>query len=895
LGSGSIVPLRTENAPLEFVGGKGENLATLSCLDFPVPDGFIVTTKVYRHFVKANNLDSKIKACLDGVNIEDFDSLEKISSEIRSWFTEGTIAVSFVEDLSAQYCKIGSPPVAVRSSATAEDLPDMSFAGQQDTFLNIVGEEALIESVVKCWASLWTARAIGYRARNGILPDRIALAVIVQEMVQSEVSGVLFTSNPMSGLHTEAVIEAAFGLGEALVGGHVEPDRYYIDIVEKIILKKNFGSKAISIQGVPEGGTVIQEERSSSRQALPDPAILKLLELGSQVVDAYDFPQDIEWAYKDGELFLLQSRPITSLYPLPEKVPTDPLHLLFSFGAVQGLLDPMTPLGQDTIKLIFAGAGELFGFQMSHEAQKALHSAGERLWIDLTPILRHPLGGRIIPRIVSVIDPVLVKVFEQLSDDPKLGMRSGKLRLKAIRRLVQFDLRLIRKMPRAVCHPEDEVEQNRLDSFKELKRLQKIADRQSLNPLDLDSLIDLYYEIRKAFIYVLPTMLPRALVGLLPMLLVNHIAREIPDGRNLTLELTRGLPNNVTTEMDLSLWAAVLAIKQDPEAFKVIHHTPAKDLAKSWIEGNLPKAANDAIQDFMKSYGMRGIGEIDIGRPRWREEPAHIMQLLKNYLLIEDPVQAPDVVFKRGEVASKAALDQLVQSLRAKPFGRIKGWVVRVAVRRLRALAGLRESPKFHIIQRMGIIRSELLRSGEALVEIGVIERNDDLFFLNIDELQSLSRGEKRNWSTLISERRRAYHREELRSQVPRVILSDGRTFFKGLSPEEDSSIILGSAVSPGIVEGQVRVILTPQNANLLPGEILVCPGTDPAWTPLFLLASGLVMEVGGMITHGAIVAREYGIPAVVGVDRATIRLKTGQWIRVNGTTGEIVLLSDRT
>ena len=288
---------------------------------------------------------------------------------------------------------------------------------------------------------------------------------------------------------------------------------------------------------------------------------------------------------------------------------------------------------------------------------------------------------------------------------------------------------------------------------------------------------------------------------------------------------------------------------------------------------------------------MRGVGEIDLGQPRWREDPTSVMHTLQSYLQIE-PKFAPDVLFEKGARAAEEAIERRATQARLQRGGRIKEKLVRGAARRVRLLMGARESPKFFAVRAMGIVRSVLLEVGEEFAAAGTIARPDDLFFLYITELEALSRRESRDWKAFIAGRRLAYDRELRRRQVPRVLVSDGRAFYEVVGAETDTGdSITGSPVSPGVAEGIVHVVLDPRGAQLAPGEILVCPGTDPAWTPLFMAAGGLVMEVGGMMTHGSVVAREYGIPAVVGVHQATLRLKDGQRIRVDGTTGRIAIL----
>jgi rifampicin phosphotransferase len=295
----------------------------------------------------------------------------------------------------------------------------------------------------------------------------------------------------------------------------------------------------------------------------------------------------------------------------------------------------------------------------------------------------------------------------------------------------------------------------------------------------------------------------------------------------------------------------------------------------------------------MERYGMRGLGEIDMGQPRWREEPASIMQTLQSYLQIPDEM-APDTVFERGAKAAEDAIERLAARARQNTLGGVKEKIVRAAASRIRMLMGLRESPKFFIVRVMGIIRSELLASGEEFASENIIGAPEDLFFLHFDELQALANRDARDWKALIAERRSIDARENRRRQIPRVLVSDGRAFHEGVGVLADTdTVISGSPVSPGVAEGVVHIILDPRGAQLVPGEILVCPGTDPAWTPLFMAAAGLITEVGGMMTHGSVVAREYGIPAVVGVHQATTRLKNGQRIRIDGTAGKVVVLEE--
>lgn len=889
----TLLPLISDEATLARVGGKGANLARLANAGFPVPGGFLVTTQAYWEFVEANHLGSWIASVLTITHPNDPASLEASSAEIRTRFAAGAIPPALAAAISAAYAQLGNAPVAVRSSATAEDLPEMSFAGQQDTYLNILGEEALLKAVINCWSSLWTARALGYRSRNGIPHEDVALSVVVQAMVQSEVSGVLFTANPLTGNRTETVIDATLGLGEALVSGQVEPDHYVVETGNGRILHKTLGAKALAIHGQRGGGTVTTYADASTHQALPDRVIQELADLGRRVAEHYSTPQDIEWAWADGKLYLLQSRAVTSLYPLPQGTKATPLEAYFSFGAVQGMLDPMTPLGQDAIRVIFAGAGQLFGVEQTLETQPILAPAGERLWARLTPVLHNRLGRTLIRKVLGVIEPSIGQIVEQLLKEP-IFATAGLPQGTTMRRVGHFAASLLPTVVRNLRQPDAArtAVQAKMDTTLQQMRTKMEA------ATTLAARVHCFEEIiGQGFQFAIPNLVPCILPGLVSMnrliALADETFTETQAGHRRALEVARGLPHNVTTEMDLMLWQTAERIRHDGGAAPYMQEHEAAFLAERYLAGALPPAAQSAITQFLEKYGMRGLAEIDFGRPRWREDPIQVMQMLQSYLRIEDPSQAPDAVFARGEEAAQRVIDDLTAALGGTPGSAFKAHLVQWLTKRMRALAGLRESPKFFIINLFGIVREGLLQSGQELVAQGILNRADDLVFLHLKELQALAAGYAIDWKALVAERRTRYDREKLRTQIPRVLLSDGRAFYEGIrsTAVERDGVIIGSPVSPGVVEGAVHVILDPHQAQLAPGEILVCPGTDPAWTPLFLAAGGLVMEVGGLMTHGSVVAREYGIPAVVGVHEATKRLKTGQRIRVDGSSGEIVLV----
>jgi rifampicin phosphotransferase len=368
-----VLPFSSGEATLSRVGGKGANLAELTRAGFAVLGGFLVTTDAYRQFVTANDIATQLSIIIPATQADDPRSLDGASDQIRALFSAGILSPEIEQAICAAYNTIGPSeadprgmPVAVRSSATAEDLPGFSFAGQQDTYLNIIGVEAVLESVKQCWGSLWTARAIGYRARNHIPHDEVALAVVVQRMIAAEVSGVLFTANPFTGRRDEIVIDASYGLGEAIVSGQVEPDHYAIDPNQWHITRRKLGAKGLAIVPRQEGGTERITPDASQDQALSDLQILTLARISQQVAVHFGSSQDIEWAWASGHFHLLQSRPITSLYPLPvSPAVKGDLQAYISLNSAQGVMDPFTPLGADNMRLFLSGVNRILPLTQS--------------------------------------------------------------------------------------------------------------------------------------------------------------------------------------------------------------------------------------------------------------------------------------------------------------------------------------------------------------------------------------------------------------------------------------------------------------------------------------------------------------------------------------------------
>jgi pyruvate,water dikinase len=893
-----VVAFDEAGATLETVGGKAVNLSRLARAGFPVPPGFVVTTDAFRTAVGEHGLRDVVDAALAGADPDDPASVDAASDRIRAAFAAAPPATVLTEPVAGAvldaYRRLGGGPVAVRSSATAEDLPDLSFAGQQDTLLGVTDEDALLAAVVECWSSLWTARAITYRRRAGIPDDDAALAVAVQRMVEAETSGVLFTANPLTGHRGQMAIDATFGLGEALVSGLVEPDHYIADATTGRILDRTLGAKAVVTASLDGGGVETRRSDRAAQATLSEADVRALVELGRRVQAEYGVPQDIEWAIAGGEVALLQARAITSLFPVPDGAPVDAVYL--SFGAVQGVLAPITPLGGDAIGCVMAGGARVFGTSLEPESNPYIGAAGERLWIRLDRALRNPLGSRILPGLLKAIDPSARRILLDLRDEgvlaplPREAMRPVAPRLARFARIAGRNLVRAVRDPHTIRAEFDEVTEAAV------RRTTEAFAETSNEPDPFRRVAARARALREALSDAFPTVVPYAGVVIagpvLALRMLTRLSGATDEGDHgvspLVLEVTRALPHNVTTEMDLALWQVAQTVRDDPDAARLAADLSAAELAQRYASGQLPAAVAAALDGFLAAYGMRGIGEIDLGRPRWSDDPTEVLATVQRYQDIPAD-QSPPAQFRRGEGVAARAIDQLVEET-GGPRGRLIGFLAG----RIRVLAGGRELPKFTIIRMMGVARAALTASGHDLVEAGVLDAADDVFLLRLHEIEALADGPTPGLRRLVAERRAALDREARRPQVPRVLVGDGRAFYEGLGDVAGAEgVIAGSPVSPGAVEGTVRVVLDPAHSGLRHGEILVCPGTDPAWTPLFLSAAGLVTEVGGMMTHGSVVAREYGIPAVVGVHEATTRLVTGQRVRLDGTAGTIVVLPD--
>ena len=890
-----VLPLSDlDRTMLTVVGGKAANLGALIRAGFSVPAGFCVTTAAYARLCARADLDTYLSG-LAATPRDDGARQAELATAIRTALLETPLEASIVEVVTSAYQVLSSEaplPVAVRSSATAEDLPDASFAGQQETYLQIIGIERLLKAIQQCFASLWTDRAVSYRASLGIDPRTVRLAVVVQQMVDAQVAGVLFTANPLTGKRRQAVIDANPGLGEAVVSGATNPDHFVVQTTTGEIVERRLGDKQVLIQAAAGGGTQkIEAGASPTRACLSDDQIRALAALGARVEALYETPQDIEWAIDaSGQVFLLQARPITTLFPLPAGAPSteESLRVYLAFGVQQGTYRPFTPMGLAALRLLASGFLTLIGSPLRDPlaGPRFVTEAASRPFFEVTAALRSPFGRGFLLEAMRGAEARAASSFERLVTDPRLSLRTTPRRVfgRAVV-LLLARTRLPWYLLQALLAPQ--AASRRVQRFVEQRRNTPQIDASADAAAHLVAVERLLQHCLRLAFLISPVML----AGMQSFALAQRLLGELASESECQVVLG-GSPTNPTTQMNLALWRLSQEIRADATSRQLLQSTPAERLAQEYQQGTLPVLLQQGLARFLREYGHQGVCELDLGVPRWSEDPTYVLALLTGYLEMEESTHAPDLQLQRAGREARAMIATL--SRRAGHKHWLRGQLVGLCLQRAHALAGFREMTRFVVDLVLGQARELLWPVGEELARAGRLKEAADLFFLTLPEAHAALAGADLRES--VSERRATFARELGRRHVPLVLLSDGTepTAQREItqSTVRAEGTLQGAPASPGIVTAPARVILDPHNARLEPGEILVAPSTDPGWTPLFLKAAGLVMEVGGAMAHGAIVAREYGIPAVVGVAGATEHIRTGSRITVDGTAGTVVILS---
>ena len=847
-----------------LVGGKGAHLGELSRIEgIHVPAGFCVTTDAFRRIMaEAPPVDGQLDR-LSRLGPDDREAIGVLSAEIRRTLEGIAIPDDLAAAITRSLARIGGHAAcAVRSSATAEDLPTASFAGQQDTYLNVVGPAAILRHVSRCWGSLFTERAVTYRLRNGVDHRQVHMAVVVQQMVFPEAAGIVFTADPVTSNRKIVSVEATVGLGEALVSGLVNADVYKVRDGE--VVDKAVATKRLVIQPSPAGGTH-EEPLDPARQRQPvlaDPQVVQLATLGRQIEAHFGCPQDIEWCLADGGFQVVQSRPITTLFPVPERDDAGN-HVYVSVGHGQMMTDPMKPLGLSMWKLT---------------ALPPMYVAGGRLFVDVTQGLTSPASrpgllavfGRGDPLIRDALQTVLDRgdFLPRLPDDAPAGPPPG-------------------GPPASIETDPAIVTELIARAQKSIAALERDIQTRSGTALS-DFILEDVPEMKR--ILFDPLSQQAIMAGMEATWWLNDQLQEWLGEKNAADALTRSAPNNVTSQMGLDLLDVTDVIRPHPDVVDFLHHVDddfLDDDALAKLEGGAE--ARDAIRAYLDTYGMRCVGEIDITRPRWSEHPTALVPVILGNLKSFEPGEAQRR-FERGKREAQEKEAELLERLRHLPDGEQKAGETKRMIDRVRTFIGYREYPKYGMINRYFIYKRALLEEAGRLVQAQVLREREDIFFLTFEELHDVVRTEHVD-DELIQRRKDAFASYHALTP-PRVLTSDGEAIAGSYGRYDlPPGALAGLAVSAGTVEGRARVILDMADADVEEGDILVTAHTDPSWSPLFVAIKGLVTEVGGLMTHGAVIAREYGLPAVVGVEHATRLIRDGQRIRVHGSDGYIEIL----
>ncbi|WNG57914.1 phosphoenolpyruvate synthase [Archangium gephyra] len=894
-----ILPFeRISAADLPRVGGKGANLGEMARAGFPVPPGFCVTTAAFDAFLAGCGELQALYAELEAMDGKDVEAARRIAGSTRDVLGRAPVPQAVADAVLGAWRTLGAEASwAVRSSATAEDLPDASFAGQQDTYLNIRGAEALIDAVRRCWVSLFTDRAVLYRARSGFGHREVKLSVVVQRMVLPEVSGILFTADPITGRRRTVSIDAGFGLGEALVSGLINADLYKVDKDTGALLEVRVGDKALAIRPRPEGGTWEERLPEAVRQAraLDDAALRELVAMGVRIEKHYGKPQDIEWCIEAGRLYVVQTRPITSLYPLPEPAPADEgLHAYASFGHVQMMTDAMPPLALQVWQLLLPFDRASPGPGGAPGESRIVTVAGSRLFLDLTPVLRHPILRHVFTGILGHVYEKVGQGLETLMGRPAFqrGVNGERATMRSVGR---FAVPILARVLARLFVVDPARLQPGVEAFSE-SRVAGVRARLAAAAPGAARLREARRALSELFTEVVLFVAPNIGVGILGNRLLHHLNRRgLIGGTEEDLSaLERGLPGNVTTEMDLAVGDLTDRVRPYPALAELLRSRPATEALAAARDVDGGPAFLEAWRAFLERYGMRGPGEVDLSRPRYKDEPAPLIAAIVGGL---GPASANRAAGEHrahhAALAAKAeaAGQRVIAASRGGLFGWLRARLARRWAKVTRTGMGLREHPKYLLVRVLELVRDAVREAGALLVQRGALGAAEDVYLFRFEELiAALESSQAPDLCPLAGERRAALQRDAKRSP-PFVMASDGEIPALVARADLPPGALSGTAASAGVVEGLARVVLDPAREVLHAGEILVAPHTDPGWTPLFVHAAGLVTEVGGLMTHGSVVAREYGIPAVVSVTGATQRIRTGQRIRVDGTRGFVEIL----
>jgi phosphohistidine swiveling domain-containing protein len=829
-----------EKCEMELVGGKAFNISKMVQEGLPVPPGFCVTTKAYTCFMDFNNIS---------------EDDECISDRIREALMPPLLSEVLCE---AYRTYLQSKPCAVRSSSPVEDLKNASFAGQYESFLNVQNEDDLLEAVKKCWASLWSRSVAEYRKKMEIGNENIKMAVLVQEMVPATASGVMFTEDPM-------VIEGVWGLGDLLVGGKAIPDRYVISrdgftVLEEKIAPKHYMSQG-DLYGVKE---VPVPESMKDAPILNAEYIHELCELGIRIENLFGCPQDIEWALYNHEFVLLQARPISekqepTVWSRANIAETQPGYVTYLSRVPENRPDFFV-LG--VIPLL-----ECFGINDLPKDIKFLEYIYGYMYANINNL--HNIMGRIPGLSPEVIDKAIGHTDEEVSV-PKVDFSDILKILPGTLRVIRFFLNLSEQAEKVIPHSIKLIEEIRHKNIEEM----------TIEELE-DLVWEMYDRNQEVFQVHASTMLANmSLFGFLQKIL----ARVGEEGaENL---LVTGLEGMSSCQLGSEMWKLAQSASKSIKVSEMILSRKKDDLEKLKESSEGLEFLKD-LQRFMERFGDRGSQEMELSVPRWEENPQFVLSMVANYLSAK-PVNPAKTMEEQKNVRFKAT-DRILKKL-SRNF--LEKLIFKKILKKTQQYLVMRENLKTTWVRGISAIRVLYLPIADMLVDHRILENRDDIFYLKMTEVSDVITGnlKKRQVENLITERKEEKEVCE-HLDVPMLIVGKPPPIEELTCTVEPQAQLEGLGCSQGMVRGRARVVLDPNECTeFKEGEILVAPVTDPGWSPLFVTAGGLVMELGGTLSHGVIIAREYGIPAVVGVKNVTKIIKTGQVITVDGNKGLVYI-----
>lgn len=860
---------------LARAGGKGANLGEMVRAGLPVPEGFVLLVDAYHRYVEENSLGNEIARLLTGSDSDLGEVSTEATARVQSLFARGQIPADIQQEIDRSYLELGEPPVAVRSSATAEDLPGASFAGQYTTLLNVNGREDLHAAIKTCWASLWNERAVSYRRRQNVGSADLGHGVVVQQLINSEKSGIIFTANPVNGRRDEISLSSSWGLGEAIVSGEVDPDQWVLHKKEGTVIREYLATKEVKTVRRASGSETVAVEPEKQNEVTLDPGERRqLLELARQVEEYFGAPQDIEWAYADGKFYLVQTRPVTALFPMPQPEDNDKkLHIYLNMSLYSiGTNNPYTPLTLDLWNKMYLSIARRINRRQYREPALWNKTAGGMLFFDITGVIKSDM---MMQRLKSENrfnkDPATLEIILHLIEREKDQLEPVKASIFRFLRavvtranpwIIKYMLASVPKIMYGIMAPAKAVAR----AYEHGNRIMEQTAKRRSNLQTWEEKLEFIEQVSP----------DRILFDSFEILFYGAVSLNYTDKTRKLLEkhgidaaevdrVEKAVPNCVTTEMGMELLQIASRLDQ---------------------AGEEPYPGHPEIKKFLEEYGHRANEELDLGLPRWEEEPEYVVSLVRSYIHNKTYQQGIEK-FERDREEAEQAIEKI--TARLQEAGAMRDAVkARKWLRDYRKLYGIRELPKFIMLEAVSLFRQLFMEIGEELQAAGRLDQKEDIFMVTLQDIKS---GEK--LQETVRQNREDYYRETQRVSVPRLMTSTGETFYSPLDDESDEAY-RGTPVSPGSCEGVVRVLTDPREGDRLkPGEIMVTVATNPGWTPLFMVIGGLVLETGGPISHGSVVAREYGIPAVVGVKEATRRFKDGQVIRINGETGRIDILHE--